>query len=273
MSVLIEQKKRSLIEFAKLKQSGEKIAALTAYDASFAQIFDKAGIDWLLVGDSLGNVIQGQKTTIPVTIDHMVYHTQCVSRVVSHAYVAADMPFLSYTNIDVAMHNAARLMQEGGASMVKLECDISHLALVEKMVSEGVPVCVHMGLRPQQVEKMGGYRVQGRDDESSKAMQEAAIAFENIGVDFLLLESVPRKLAATITAKSSIPVIGIGAGPECDGQILVMHDALGFTQGHVPRFARNFYAGKGVDSVNKAAEAYVSAVKSVDFPSEEHCFN
>lgn len=272
MSVQTERKKLSLTQLKKLKQEGQKIASLTAYDSTFAQVLDENGIDWILVGDSLGNIIQGQKTTIPVTVDHMVYHTQCVTRVSQHAYVAADMPFLSYTSSDQALKNAARLMQEGGANMVKLECDSSHLPLVEKMITEGIPVCVHMGLRPQLVEKMGGYRVQGREEEAAKAMCDAAIAFEEVGADILLLESVPSVLAAQISKSVQVPVIGIGAGPDCDGQILVMHDALGFTRGHVPKFAHNFYSD-AVNSIDEAVAAYVNAVKKGEFPEAKHCFN
>lgn len=272
MSVQTERTKLSLTQLKKFKLEGQKIASLTAYDSTFAQVLDENGIDWILVGDSLGNIIQGQSTTIPVTVDHMVYHTQCVTRVVQHAYVAADMPFLSYSTPDQALKNAARLMQEGGANMVKLECDISHLPLVEKMTSEGIPVCVHMGLRPQLVEKMGGYRVQGREEEAAKAMCDAATAFEQIGVDILLLESVPSVLAAQISKSVQVPVIGIGAGPDCDGQILVMHDALGFTRGHVPKFANNFYSDT-VNSIDEAVVAYVNAVKKGEFPQAKHCFN
>lgn len=256
-----------------LKSQGEKIVALTAYDASFAAQFDNSGVELLLVGDSLGNVIQGHTSTIPVTIDDMIYHCQCVTRNSHRAYIAVDMPFLTYSNASKAIENAAALMQRGGASMVKLECDEQHLPIVEHMIKEGIPVCVHLGLRPQQIAKMGAYSVQGKSKHAAEAMQTLAKQFEDIGADLLLLESVPAQLATTITQHSAIPVIGIGAGAQCDGQILVCYDMLGITPGHTPKFARNFLAEANNNSIAAAIQAYVAAVKQKTFPAQEHCFN
>lgn len=273
MSSISSNKQLTITDLQQMKAQQNKITALTAYDASFAAQFDQAGVELLLVGDSLGNVIQGQTSTLPVSVADMVYHTQCVVRATKQAYVAVDMPFLSYSHRHKAIDNAALLMQQGGANMVKLECDQQHIALVEQMVNEGIPVCVHLGLRPQQIEKMGKYTVQGKTAAAAKQMQQLAKQFVDVGADLLLLESVPATLAATITAQSAVPVIGIGAGRDCDGQILVCYDMLGITVGHTPKFARNFLADPGCQSVAAAVSAYVAAVKDKHFPADEHCFN
>ncbi|MGF1545789.1 MAG: 3-methyl-2-oxobutanoate hydroxymethyltransferase [Thiotrichales bacterium] len=252
------------------KREGEKIACLTAYDASFAAVLDRSGVDVILVGDSLGMVIQGRSTTVPVTLDHMVYHTQAVARGCERALLMVDLPFMSYTTPTQAMASAARLMQEGGAQMVKLEGDARQVETVSKLAEHGVPVCAHLGLQPQLIHKLGGYKVQGRDRHQADAMLRDAAALEQAGADLLLLECVPVTLAAEIAANLAIPVIGIGAGAGCDGQILVLYDILGITSGRAPRFVKNFLAATGV--IDGAIEAYVKAVKTVTFPADEHTF-
>jgi len=252
----------------KMKRDGEKIAALTVYDASFAKLLEAAGVDLLLVGDSLGMVVQGQKTTLPVSVDEMVYHTQLAARGCAHALLMADMPFLSYTDSASALRNAARLMKEGGAHCVKLEVHGGMIDTVRALTDSGVPVCAHLGLLPQTVHKMGGYKVQGRDDASTGAMLKAAVAMAEAGADLLLLECVPSRLAAEITAAVEVPVIGIGAGAATDGQVLVLYDMLGITPGKRPRFSMDFLAGRG--SIAEAVGAYVQAVKGRQFPSVAH---
>jgi 3-methyl-2-oxobutanoate hydroxymethyltransferase len=254
-----------------MKESGEKIAMLTAYDASFAAQLDAANIDVMLVGDSLGNVIQGLDSTLPVTMDDMVYHTRAVARACKRALLMADMPFMSYWSVDVALQNAARLMKEAGAQMVKLECTATQNAIVAALSNEGIPVCAHLGLRPQSVHKLGGYRVQGRDDQDADTMLVQAQQLEAAGADMLLLEAVPAMLAEKITRQVNVPVIGIGAGAACDGQVLVLYDVLGITPGKTPKFARNFLQTSG--SIAAAMTAYVAAVKSGEFPAVEHSFN
>lgn len=254
----------------KMKQAGEKIACLTAYDASFAAVLEAAGVDVLLVGDSLGNVMQGHDSTLPVTIDDMVYHTRCVARARKRALLVADMPFMSYALPAQGMANAARLMQEGGAHMVKLEGGAVIAETVQQLTARGIPVCAHLGLTPQSVHKLGGYRVQGRAEAAAQALQADARALQEAGADLLVLECVPADLGAAITKALEIPVIGIGAGPQCDGQVLVLHDMLGITPGKRPKFSRDFMQGSG--SVQGAVEAYVRAVKSGAFPGPEHCF-
>src|SRR6188768_42502 len=214
-----------------MKQAGEPIACLTAYDASFAQLVDMAGTDVVLVGDSLGMVVQGHDTTVPVTVDHMVYHTRCVARAVRRAFLIADMPFMSYTTPSQALDNAVRLMQEAGAMMVKLESGQGQLAIVEYLAQQDIPVCAHLGLKPQSVHKIGGFKVQGREGEAARRMIDEARALEGAGADIVLLECVPRDLGEAIRAALHVPVIGIGAGAAVDGQILVIYDILGITQG------------------------------------------
>jgi 3-methyl-2-oxobutanoate hydroxymethyltransferase len=260
----------TVMQLRKFKEQGGKFAALTAYDASFARLMDEAGIEVLLVGDSLGMVVQGQESTVPVSMDQMVYHTQLVRRGAANALVMADMPFLSYATPEQALRNAGRLMKEGGAHMVKLECTAEDVAIVAHLTRHGVPVCVHLGLLPQTVYKLGGYKVQGRSQEAADAMVRDAQAFEEAGADVLLLESIPRNLGAAITRTLGIPVIGIGAGPECDGQVLVVYDMLGITPGKRPKFSKDFLAEAG--SVPAALAAYAAAVKDGSFPAPEHCF-
>ncbi|UCE89172.1 MAG: 3-methyl-2-oxobutanoate hydroxymethyltransferase [Pseudomonadota bacterium] len=253
----------------KMKQAGERFAVLTAYDAGFAALIEEAGVEVLLVGDSLGMVIQGQQTTVPVSVDNMVYHTRCVSRGAQRALVMADMPFMSFPVPERALDNAARLMQEGGAHMVKLEGGGHVLEVIYHLARQGIPICGHLGLQPQSVHKLGGYRVQGRDPDAAEAMLADAIAMQEAGADIVLMECVPAELAARITERLSVPTIGIGAGAQCDGQVLVLYDMLGITPGQRPRFARDFMADAGGD-IRAAVRAYVEAVKSGAFPDAEH---
>ena len=253
-----------------MKREGEKFACLTAYDASFAAILDEVGVEVILVGDSLGMVIQGRDTTVPVTMDHMVYHTELVARGSRRALLMADMPFMSFATPEQALHNAARLMREGLAHMVKLEGGSGQVETVRQLSVHGIPVCAHLGLRPQSVHKLGGYKVQGRDEAAARLMLDDACNLEAAGAEVLLLECVPVRLAQQITQAVAVPEIGIGAGPDCDGQILVLHDILGITPGKRPRFAKDFLADAG--NVTKAVEAYVHAVKEGDFPAAEHGF-
>ena len=253
----------------KMKQTGEKIAMLTAYDASFARVLDNQGVDIILVGDSLGMVIQGHDTTVPVTMDEMVYHTRAVTQASQRALVIGDLPFMSYTSPEMALRNSARLMQEGRAHMVKLEGGAPQVVTVAQLAHYGVPVCAHLGLQPQSVHKLGGYRVQGRDEAVAKQMLADAKALQDAGADLLVLECVPVNVAATISQALNIPVIGIGAGRECDGQVLVLHDMLGISA-KAPKFSQDFI-GEGA-TIPQAVAAYVQAVKANTFPQDQHCF-
>ena len=255
----------------KMKINGEPIACLTAYDASFSLLVDKAGVDIVLVGDSLGMVIQGHDTTVPVTVDDVIYHCRNVSRGLNRAFLVADMPFMSYSDPNQALENAVRLMQEGGAMMIKLEGGEDQISIVEHLARHDIAVCAHLGLKPQSVHKIGGFRVQGRDESESRKMLKNAISLQNAGADIVLLECVPNELGNSIKEELDIPVIGIGAGPNVDGQILVLYDILGITHGTTPRFVKNFMTGN--DSPIMAIKAYVQAVKNRDYPASEHCFS
>lgn len=254
----------------KLKQNNEKFSALTAYDAAFASVLDRAFVDVVLVGDSVGMVVQGRQTTIPVTMDEIIYHSQIVARGLDRALLMVDMPFMSYATADDALRNAARLMKEGMAEIVKLEWGALQLDMVRRLTECGVPVCAHLGLTPQSVHKIGGYRVQGRDDATAQKMLSDAMALEEAGADMLLLECVPMALAAEITQKVSVPVIGIGAGPDVDGQILVLYDILDIAPGKRTRFSKNYMESSG--SIHGAIEQYVNEVKSVTFPTADYAF-
>lgn len=249
-----------------MKRDERPIAAMTAYDATFAGVLDECGMDVVLVGDSLGMVVQGHGTTIPVTVDDMVYHARAVRRGLERALLMVDMPFMSFATPDEALANAGRMMKEAGAQMVKLEGGSAQAQTVRRLDECGIPVCAHLGLKPQSVHKIGGYRVQGRDEASARAMLEDALALEAAGADVVLLECVPAGLAREITGNLSIPVIGIGSGPDCDGQILVLHDALGATP-KPPRFARDFLADGG--GIRGAIRDYVEAVRERRFPGTE----
>ncbi|MBI3776812.1 MAG: 3-methyl-2-oxobutanoate hydroxymethyltransferase [Gammaproteobacteria bacterium] len=260
----------TLTTLRNLKRNAQKFACLTAYDASFAQLCEDAGVEVVLVGDSLGMVIQGHDSTLPVTLNDMIYHTANVRRATRHALVMADMPFMTYVRAEQAVFSAGRLMKEGGAHMVKLEGGAAFVETVRAMATNGIPVCAHLGLLPQSVNKLGGYRVQGKDEASATAMLNDARAMQDAGADIVLLECVPATLAAQITKALEIPVIGIGAGVDCDSQVLVIYDMLGITPGKRPKFSHDFLRGQA--SVSDAIAAYVSAVKSGTFPAVEHSF-
>lgn len=259
----------NLTQLKKLKARSEPIVCLTAYDASFASLVEQQGVEVILVGDSLGNVIQGHANTVPVSVDSMVYHTQAVTRATRQAWVIADMPFMSYATPERALHTAQRLMQEGLAHMVKLEGSWEVADTIQLLSQNGVPVCAHLGLLPQSVLKMGGYKVQGRDSAEAVDMVKAALRLENAGADMLVLECVPAELAEEITASLSIPVIGIGAGSATDGQVLVLYDMLGINDSPAS-FVKNFL--EDADSIANAISDYSVAVKERQFPSTEHSF-
>ena len=269
MSTHRQNKNITLTRLQAMKSSNEKIACLTAYDASFAALLDQQGVDIILVGDSLGMVVQGHDSTVSVTMDDMIYHSQCVSAVVDCAFVISDMPFMSYTNVEQALSNATDLIQLGGAQMVKLEASARQVSIVQELSECGIPVCAHLGLRPQYIHKLGGYSIQGNDDESAKELFNSAESLQVAGADMLLLECIPNELAHRITQNCSMPVIGIGAGPDCDGQILVLHDVLGVTQAiahnMAPKFAKNFLAN--AKDIPAAIASYVEDVKNLRFPT------
>lgn len=252
------------------KRKREPFTMLTAYDFTFARIFDEAGVDVLLVGDSLGNVVQGHETTLPVTIDEVVYHTRLVARGVRRAMVVADMPFGSYqVGPEDAVRNAIRLVKDGGAHAVKLEGGVDVAESVRRIVSAQIPVMGHVGLTPQSVNKMGGYRVQGRDDDGRARVIEDALALEAAGAFAVVLEGIPQELGKQITQRLSIPTIGIGAGVHCDAQVLVMHDLLGLND-WTPSFVKQ-YASLGAEA-SKAARSYIDEVVHRKFPGEEHTY-
>ncbi len=255
---------------ARMKAEQQKIACVTAYDASLAALVDESDADLVLVGDSLGMVIQGHATTVPVTLDDVIYHCKAVSRGLYRPFLMADMPFMTYASPEQALNNAVRLMQEGGAKMVKLEGGASQVEIVEFLANHDIAVCAHLGLKPQSVHKAGGFRVQGRNEAAAEQMMHDAKLLEQAGADVVLLECIPAALGAQITAELHVPVIGIGAGPDTDGQILVLYDLLDITTGRKPRFSRNFMVG--VDSPLQALKNYVTAVRDKSYPAPEHCF-
>ena len=260
----------TLTTLNKLKQSGEKIVCLTAYDATFAHVESEAGVEVMLIGDSLGMVLQGHDSTLPVSVADMAYHTAAVKRGNKGALIMADLPFMAYATLEQALTNSTELMQ-AGAHMVKLEGGRWLAESIEVLSRNGIPVCAHMGLTPQTVNVLGGFKVQGRDEAQARAMIEDAKALEAVGAAMLLLECVPPALANAITAAVKVPVIGIGAGSGTDGQVLVVHDMLGLSlSGRVPRFVKNFMAGQ--PDIPAAIRAYVEAVKKVEFPAAEHEF-
>lgn len=261
---------KTLSTLQTLVARGEKIAVLTCYDASFAALLDRAGVDVLLVGDSLGMVLQGARSTLSVSMTDMVYHTHCVAQGAEEAFIVADMPFGSYQEGPVqAFHNASRLMA-AGAHMVKLEGGRVMIETVRFLVDRGIPVCGHLGLLPQSVHQLGGYRVQGKERDAAAALQADAMALQEAGAAMIVLEAIPAELGAAVTQALAIPTIGIGAGAACSGQVLVLYDMLGIYGGKRPRFAKDFMAESG--SVQSAVEHYVQAVKSGEFPGKEHCF-
>ena len=260
----------TLSSLARMKADGEKIACLTGYDASFAVLLDAAEVDVVLVGDSLGMVIQGHDTTVPVTMHDMVYHCRAVARGLYRPFLMADLPFMSYPSKEQALANSVRLMQEGGAKMVKLESGANQIEIVEFLAGHDIAVCAHLGLKPQSVHKTGGFRVQGREESAAERMMADARRLESAGADVVLLECIPAVLGKTITAELHVPVIGIGAGPDTDGQILVSYDILDITTGRKPRFVRNFMDGAANNL--QALKSYVQAVKKGEYPAAEHCF-
>ena len=261
------RKPLTLHRLREMHAAGEKIAMLTCYDAGFARLLDGAGVDCLLVGDSLGMVLQGQASTVPVTLQQMAYHTECVARGNRTAWIVGDLPFGSYQESrEQAIRSATTLMQ-AGAHMVKLEGGGWTTETVRFLTERGIPVCAHLGLTPQSVHALGGYRIQGRSDEAARTLREQAIELAGAGAAMLVLELIPRGLAAEVTAALPIPVIGIGAGVRCSGQVLVLHDMLGITAGKLPRFVRNFMQDS--PGVEEAIRRYVSAVKDQSFPDDE----
>ena len=251
-----------------MKARGEKIVVLTCYDASFATHMEAVGIDVALVGDSLGNVVQGQSSTLPVTLDQMIYHGSMVARGLSATLQIVDLPFMQFRDPATALAASARLMAEGGAAMVKLEGGSDWVCeVIATLASHDVPVCAHLGLTPQSVHKMGGYRMQGKTDDAAARLREQAQAVVNAGAELLVLESMPAALAGEITRAVDIPTIGIGAGAECDGQVLVCYDLLGLTPGRRPKFSKDFLEGRG--SVREAFAAYADDVRAGRFPGPE----
>jgi len=264
--------KVTIPQLQKMKDRGEKIAVLTAYDHAFARLFDQAGIDILLVGDSLGMVIQGHSTTLPVTLDEMAYHGRAVARAAARAHVAVDLPFGSYqVSPEKAVESAVRLVATGGAESVKLEGGAPFAKTIEAIVRASVPVMGHLGLTPQSVHKLGGHVVQGRGTEAARQLRDDALALEAAGCYAVVLEAIPHELAAEITASLRIPTIGIGAGPECDGQVLVSYDLLGMDPTFQPRFVRRY--AELAETIAEAAAAYLDDVKTARFPTEAQAFS
>ncbi len=271
MSYLQNDKPITLTTLVQMRAEGRKIAMLTCYDASFAVLLERAGVDIALVGDSLGNVVQGQSSTLPVTLEHMIYHTECVVRRSRRMFIVADMPFGSYQSSPAqAMKNAAKLLA-AGAHMVKLEGGAHMTETVRFLVERGVPVCAHIGLTPQAVHQLGGYRVQGRDEASATQMKNDALALEQAGAAMVVLEMTPAALSRDITKSlTTMATIGIGAGADCDGQVLVLHDMLGIYYGKPARFVRNFMEDSV--SIGDAVMRYVNAVRDGSFPTAEHSY-
>jgi len=267
----MKKKPVTIIDIQRMKAEGEKIAVLTAYDYPFARLLDQAGIDVILVGDSVGAVVAGYDNTLPVTMEEMLYHTRAVRRGTSHALVVADMPFLSYqVDLAEARRNAGRLVKEGGAQAVKLEGGENVAATIAAIVAMDVPVVGHIGLTPQSIHRMGGYRVQGREDEQARQLLADARAVAAAGAFAIVLEGIPARLAAEITAAVPIPTIGIGAGAGCDGQVLVIHDILGLCEKYSPKFVKRY--ADVASLVSQGVDSYIREVKQGVFPGKEHSF-
>lgn len=255
----------------KMKQQGEKIACLTAYDYSFGAMLDRNGVDVILIGDSLGMVIQGHSTPVPVSLDDCIYHTQCVARGAKRALIMGDLPFGSYQESkEQALRSAVRLMQEGGAQIIKYEGGEHMADVTHYLTTRGIAVCGHIGLTPQSVHQLGGFKVQGRGEQGEKLLQEAK-ELEQAGASMLILEAIPAALATQVTDSLTIPTIGIGAGAQCDGQVLVLQDMLGIYPDKSPKFCRNFMQGSS--SIDEAIDHYVTAVKNGEFPTDAHSFS
>ncbi|MEN6420365.1 MAG: 3-methyl-2-oxobutanoate hydroxymethyltransferase [Smithella sp.] len=271
MSTQVKITRKTTADIKKMKASGEKITMLTAYDYGMASLLDESGIDMLLVGDSLGNVILGYDSTLPVTMEDMLHHTKAVSRAVKNAMIIADMPFLSYQiSAETALNNAGRFLKEADAQAVKLEGGREFSEIVHKMTYAGIPVMAHLGLTPQSVHQLGGYKVQGKKEDAAERIMQDAKILEEAGAFAVVLECVPEKLAAEITAALSIPTIGIGAGVNCDGQVLVVNDMLGMNDRMTPKFVKK-YAALNIE-IKKAVKNYIGEVKNGAFPDSEHSF-
>jgi 3-methyl-2-oxobutanoate hydroxymethyltransferase len=269
MSYLQGDKPITISKLLSMRAEGEKITMLTAYDSTMSALLNRCGVETILIGDSLGNVIQGHSSTTPVTVEQMAYHTECVARVNSHAFVITDLPFASYGDPVQALDSAAELMR-AGADMVKLEGGDWQIGIIRYLVERSVPVCAHLGLLPQSVHVLGGYKVQGKSKDAASLMLEQAIACEQAGAQMIVLEAIPSSLGKRITESLSIPTIGIGAGADCSGQVLVLQDMLGISPGKPPKFVKNFMDGHA--SIEAAVKAYVREVKSGKFPGPEHGF-
>ena len=271
MSTQTKISRKTILDIKKMKTQGEKITMLTAYDFGMASILDESDIDILLVGDSLGNVVLGYDTTLPVTMEDMIHHTRAVARGSVKALIVADMPFLSYqVSQEAALANAGRFLKEGNAQAVKLEGGREHAEIVRKMTLSGIPVMAHLGLTPQSVHQLGGYKVQGKKEDAAEKMMKDAVILEEAGAFSVVLECVPEKLAAEITRILSIPTIGIGAGVQCDGQVLVINDLLGISDRFTPKFVKK-YANLNSE-IKKAVKNYIGEVQNSNFPDSEHSF-
>ena len=266
-----EKKRKTILDLQTMKATGEKIAVLTAYDYPFARIIDQAGIDVILVGDSAGSVVAGYDSTLPVTMDEMLYHTRAVARSAKQALIVADMPFMSYqVDLAEARRNAGRFIKDGGAQAVKLEGGVHVAETIRSIVAMDVPVVAHIGLTPQSVHRMGGYRVQGRDEAQASQLLADARAVAESGACAVVLEGIPAALAAKITTELAIPTIGIGAGADCDGQVLVIHDILGLCEKYSPKFVKRFADVSG--TIRQGVDDYIREVKEGSFPGPEHSF-
>ena len=269
MGYLQGEKPITISKLLSMRVEGEKITMLTAYDSTMSALLNRCGVETILIGDSLGNVIQGHSSTTPVTVEQVAYHTECVTRANSHAFVIADLPFASYGDPAQALDSAAELMR-AGADMVKLEGGDWQIDIIQYLVERSVPVCAHLGLLPQSVHILGGYKVQGKSKDAASLMLEQAIACEQAGAQMIVLKAIPSSLGKHITESLSIPTIGIGAGADCSGQVLVLQDMLGISPGKPPKFVKNFLDGH--TSIEAAVKAYVREVKSGKFPGPEHGF-
>jgi 3-methyl-2-oxobutanoate hydroxymethyltransferase len=269
MGYLQGEKPITISKLLAMRAEGEKITMLTAYDSTMSALLNRSGIETILIGDSLGNVIQGHSSTTSVTVEQVAYHTECVARANTHAFIIADLPFASYGDPIQALDSAAELMR-AGADMVKLEGGDWQTDIIQYLVERSVPVCAHLGLLPQSVHILGGYKVQGKSKDAASLMLEQAIACEQAGAQMIVLEAIPSSLGKLITEALSIPTIGIGAGANCSGQVLVLQDMLGISPGKPPKFVKNFMDGHA--SIEAAVKAYVREVKSGKFPGPEHGF-
>ena len=269
MGYLQGEKPITISKLLAMHAEGEKITMLTAYDSTMSALLNRSGVETILIGDSLGNVIQGYSSTTPVTVEQVAYHTECVARANTHAFIIADLPFASYGDPVQALDSAAELMR-AGADMVKLEGGDWQIDIIQYLVERSVPVCAHLGLLPQSVHILGGYKVQGKSKDAASLMLEQAIACEQAGAQMIVLEAIPSSLGKLITESLTIPTIGIGAGTNCSGQVLVLQDMLGISPGKPPKFVKNFMDGH--TSIEAAVKAYVREVKSGKFPGPEHGF-